>query len=180
MSDMPLPDAAALIAKLRNKLAAWPGIVDFHFIGIERGGMLLARWLHEELHIKGRLGSLNISFHRDDFSSMGLAGHKVKNPLLGPSHIPFSLTGADVMLIDDVFMTGRSTRAALNELFDFGRPKCVRFACLIDLGVSELPIQPDLAATSLTLEASERIQLSRDEAGDFRLQLRSLTVTTRN
>ena len=169
-----LSQANQLVTQLGEHLANWPNIKDYHFIGIERGGMLLARHFHDSLSIRGELGSLNIAFHRDDFANKGLE-NQAKNTTLTPSNIPFVVDGEQIMLIDDVFMTGRSTRAALNEIFDFGRPTLVRFACLIHLGVPQLPIKPDITAVTIQLKANQRVRLSQDKSGDFHLELRTKT-----
>ena len=172
MHTTPVADASSLADTLLSQITRIPEISSFDIIGIQRGGMLLARWIHQQLQHNTRLGSLNISFHRDDFVQSGLP---LTHPIVGPSHIPFSLDNARILLVDDVFMTGRTLRAALNEIFDFGRPHCVRFACLVSLGMHELPLQPDITAAHLTLDSNERIQLDQKPGGNFVLSRYRLT-----
>ena len=103
-------------------------------VGIHTAGVWIAESLHQSLNIKEPLGELNISFYRDDFSRIGL------HPQIQPSKIPFSLENKHIILVDDVLYTGRTIRAAMNELFDFGRPASITLAVLIDRGNHELPI----------------------------------------
>ncbi len=99
------------------------------------------------------LGTLNVSFYRDDFTQNGL------HPQVRPSALPFEIEGQHLVLIDDVLMSGRTIRAALNELFDYGRPASVTLVCLLDLNARELPIRPDVVGATLSLAPSERIKL---------------------
>ena len=104
-------------------------------VGIHSAGVWVAERLHNLLDIKEPLGKLNISFYRDDFSRIGL------HPQIKPSKLPFSLENKHIILVDDVLYTGRTIRAAMNELFDFGRPASITLAVLIDRGNRELPIE---------------------------------------
>ena len=122
-------------------------------IGIHRGGVWLAHWLKQHIELQQPVGELDISFYRDDFSARGL------QPQVRPSKIPFVIDGMDIVLIDDVILSGRTVRAALNEIFDYGRPNTVRLACLINLGRHELPIQPDVCASNMQLSDNQRIEL---------------------
>lgn len=122
-------------------------------IGIRTGGVWLAEVMSKRLALEEPFGELDISFYRDDFSRIGL------NPKVTPSSLPFDTEGRDIILIDDVIMSGRTIRAAMNEIFDYGRPASIILATLIDLGARELPIQPDAAGQSLVLEPGERIKL---------------------
>ena len=122
-------------------------------IGIRTGGVWLADVLNARLGIKEPFGQLDISFYRDDFSRIGL------NPRVRPSSLPFDTEGRDIILIDDVIMSGRTIRAAMNEIFDYGRPASIILATLIDLGARELPIQPDVVGQSLVLESHQRVKL---------------------
>ncbi|MDY6815926.1 MAG: bifunctional pyr operon transcriptional regulator/uracil phosphoribosyltransferase PyrR [Pseudomonadota bacterium] len=122
-------------------------------IGIRTGGVWLADILSKRLGIDQAFGELDISFYRDDFSRIGL------NPKVKPSSLPFDTEGRDIILIDDVIMSGRTIRAAMNEIFDYGRPASIILATLIDLGARELPIQPDVAGRVLTLDAHQRVKL---------------------
>jgi len=100
-------------------------------IGIHTGGVWLAQRLHTELALKQPLGTIDVSFYRDDFDSRGL------HPKVRPSEIPFEVADVDIILVDDVLHTGRTIRAAMNELFDYGRPRSIRLAALIDRATRE-------------------------------------------
>ena len=110
-------------------------------------------------------GSLDIAFYRDDFAHRGL---RAENK---PSHISFDVEDKQIILIDDIFYTGRTTRAAMNELFDYGRPASISLAVLINRGGRELPITPQFVGAELPLQAHQNLQLSRDEHGKFALAL---------
>ena len=114
-------------------------------IGIHTGGIWVAERLHAELRPETPLGTLNISFYRDDFSRIGL------HPQVGPSNIPMPLDDRHVVLVDDVLHTGRTVRAALNEMFDYGRAASVTLAILIDRGDRELPICADVRGKTMKL-----------------------------
>lgn len=133
------------------------GVDDPVLIGIRTGGVWLADVLAKRLDIVQPLGELDISFYRDDFSRIGL------NPRVMPSSLPFDTEGRDIILIDDVIMSGRTIRAAMNEIFDYGRPASIILATLIDMGARELPIQPDVVGRSLALEAHQRVKLRGPE-----------------
>ncbi|MBW0147904.1 bifunctional pyr operon transcriptional regulator/uracil phosphoribosyltransferase PyrR [Marinobacter arenosus] len=126
-------------------------------IGIRTGGVWLADVLSKRLGLDEPFGELDISFYRDDFSRIGL------NPKVKPSSLPFDTEGRDIILIDDVIMSGRTIRAAMNEIFDYGRPASIILATLIDLGARELPIQPDVTGRSLALESHQRVKLRGPE-----------------
>lgn len=123
-------------------------------IGIRKGGVWIAEKLHQRLGVKEPLGLLDISFYRDDFSHTGV------NPDVKPSQLPTQIDGRDIILVDDVFQTGRTIRAALNEIFDYGRPNQVILAVLIERDGKHIPISPDCVGTKLTLDAGQRIKLS--------------------
>ena len=127
-----------------------------HMIGIRTGGVTVAGALHDRLALPGPLGELNISFYRDDFSSIGL------HPVVGASDIPFEVEGSHIILVDDVLSTGRTIRAALNEIFDFGRPARVTLAVLVERDGHELPIRADVAGHTMTLPAGQQIKLDPD------------------
>lgn len=126
---------------------------DLTVIGIRTGGVLVAEELHKRLDIKTPLGTLDIAFYRDDFSQIGL------NPEVKPSQIPFDVDGRNILLVDDVIHSGRTIRAALNEIFDYGRPSSVILASLVDRGGRQLPIQADVIGLEVTLTPSEQIKL---------------------
>jgi pyrimidine operon attenuation protein/uracil phosphoribosyltransferase len=122
-------------------------------IGIRTGGVWIAEIMHARLAITEPLGLLDISFYRDDFSQIGV------HPNVKPSHLPTNMEGRDIILIDDVFYTGRTIRAALNEIFDYGRPRQVILAVLIERDGKQIPIAPDCVGTRIVLNAGQRINL---------------------
>ena len=124
------------------------------FVGIHSGGVWIAQQLHELSGSTLPLGMLNIAFYRDDFSRIGL------HPRVTPSSLPFDVTDRHVILIDDVLYTGRTVRAAMNELFDYGRAASICLAVLVDRGGRELPVQADVTGKHLDLEANQQIKLS--------------------
>lgn len=151
-----LLDIDQLMDKLETglrRLLIERGIESPVLIGIRTGGVWVADVLGKRLGIEEPFGKLDISFYRDDFSRIGL------NPKVTPSSLPFDTEGRDIILVDDVIMSGRTIRAAMNEIFDYGRPASIILATLIDLGARELPIQPDVAGQSLVLEAQQRVKL---------------------
>ena len=123
-------------------------------IGIHTGGAWIAEEMHRRLAIEEPLALLDISFYRDDFSRIGM------NPKVKPSSLPLTLEGRDIILIDDVFYTGRTIRAALNEVFDYGRPEQVLLAVLIERDGRQVPLRPDCVGTKMTLPAGDRIKLT--------------------
>lgn len=129
------------------------GINDYGLVGIHSGGAWVARALHERLTGPVDTGTLDISFYRDDFSRHGL------NPRVKPTRLPFEVEGQHLVLVDDVLMTGRTIRAAMNELFDYGRPASIILVVLFDVGRRELPIRPDLCSETLALEPHKRVEL---------------------
>ncbi|MFA5921582.1 MAG: bifunctional pyr operon transcriptional regulator/uracil phosphoribosyltransferase PyrR [Methylococcaceae bacterium] len=133
-------------------------------IGIRTGGVWIAEQMHLRLNIKEPLGLLDISFYRDDFSQIGV------NPNVKPSQLPPHIEGRDIILIDDVFYTGRTIRAALNEIFDYGRPNQVVLAVLIERDGRQIPLCPDCVGASITLNADQRIKLTGPEPLTIHLQ----------
>lgn len=134
-------------------------------MGIHSGGAWIAERLARERPGSPEPGFIDVSFYRDDFSRVGLHP-KIKKTLL-----PFEVEGAHLVLIDDVLFTGRSVRAALNELFDYGRPASVQLAVLIDRGGRELPIEAQFVGERLSVARDQSIVLRRSEAGLFSLTL---------
>lgn len=126
-------------------------------VGIHTGGAWVARHLHQAMGLDEPLGLLDISFYRDDFSRIGV------NPRVKPSMLPLSVDDRHILLVDDVLYTGRTVRAALNELFDYGRPASVALAVLIDRGGRELPIQADVTGHRLGLAPHQQVKLSGPE-----------------
>ena len=154
---MSLPNPAALISQMAidlNAHLAQRAISEPRFIGIRTGGVWVAQALLEALGSDAPLGTLDVSFYRDDFSQNGL------HPQVRPSELPFEIEGQHLVLIDDVLMSGRTIRAALNELFDYGRPASVTLVCLLDLNAAELPIRPNVVGATLSLATHERVKLS--------------------
>lgn len=157
---MNMPEVAPLLSKmaqdindhLLQKTKAPPAMV-----GIHTGGAWLATHLHKQLGLKKPLGLMDISFYRDDFQGRGL------HPQVKPSELPFNVEGKHIILVDDVIMSGRTIRAALNELFDYGRPACVSLVTLVNLERRELPIQPDVVGINMDLTPQQRIKLTGPE-----------------
>jgi pyrimidine operon attenuation protein/uracil phosphoribosyltransferase len=157
----PLPDAEQLLSALIQKMQPDVG-PDTGLIGIHTGGVWLAERLHDALGLVTPLGTLDVSFYRDDYEKIGL--HRdVKR-----SDIPFEVEGRPLILVDDVLYTGRTIRAAMNELFDYGRPASIRLAALVDRGGRELPIAAQWIAQTIEVPAGKAIELKRD-GGRFSL-----------
>lgn len=159
MSSLTL-DAEALYASL---LAGVRPLLkpDCALVGVWSGGAWLAERLQRDLGLSGQPGVISSALHRDDFGSRGLAATS------DPTSLPFEVEGRHIVLIDDVLYTGRTTRAVINELFDFGRPASVTLAVLVDRGGRELPIEPVYSAARVVIRASQRLSLIRDEQGRF-------------
>jgi pyrimidine operon attenuation protein/uracil phosphoribosyltransferase len=151
----------SLAARLREEVIGR----DVRLVGVHTGGVWLAQRLKEDLHVAHEVGILDISFYRDDFSRSGL------NPSVKPSSIAFDVEGADIVLVDDVLYTGRTVRAAMNELFDYGRPARIDLAVLIDRGGRELPVQPTAVGRRIELPEEISVVLSRDDDGRLHLTL---------
>ncbi|QHI98271.1 bifunctional pyr operon transcriptional regulator/uracil phosphoribosyltransferase PyrR [Xylophilus rhododendri] len=134
-------------------------------VGIASGGVWLAERLQPELGLHDAPGIISSAMHRDDFAQRGMSASAQTTTL------PFDVDGADVVLLDDVLYTGRTIRAVLNELFDYGRPASVKLAVLVDRGGRELPVQADFAAARVALPASQQLALGRDGAGRFTFQV---------
>jgi pyrimidine operon attenuation protein/uracil phosphoribosyltransferase len=129
-------------------------LVNPLMIGIRTGGVWIAEQMHLRLNISEPLGLLDISFYRDDFSQIGV------NPNVKPSQLPTHIEGRDIILIDDVFYTGRTIRAAMNEIFDYGRPNQIVLAVLIERDGRQIPLSPDCVGVRITLDANQRIKLT--------------------
>ena len=151
-----IPDPESLILAMAKDLASAASL-DPIMIGIHTGGVWVAERLHTELNLSSSLGSININFYRDDFSRIGL------HPQVSASEIPENVEGRHLILVDDVLQTGRTIRAALNEIFSYGRPDSVRLAVLVERGDRELPIQPDVVGLKLPLAAHQHIKLTGPE-----------------
>jgi pyrimidine operon attenuation protein/uracil phosphoribosyltransferase len=138
---------------------------DTRLVGITSGGAWLAQRLQGDLQLAGEAGVISSSMHRDDFAKRGLSGAGQQTQL------GFEVNDAHIVLLDDVLYTGRTIRAVLNELFDYGRPASVKLAVLVDRGGRELPVQADYAAARVALPASQSLALARDDAGKFSFQI---------
>lgn len=161
----PIPDAEVLLERLAERMR--PAVAfDAAFVGIYSGGAWLAERLGSMIPGNHPVGFIDVSFYRDDYSTTGLKAKSRRTEL------PFDVDGATIVLIDDVLFTGRSVRAAINELFDFGRPAAIELAVLVDRGGRELPIEATCAVAKIALPASERLSLARDEAGRFSFEIR--------
>lgn len=168
-SDKKLPNAEALLIVFAERIKPLLQ-ANTALVGIQSGGVWLMQRLlklleneisaHQILH-----GTLDVSFYRDDFSQRGL---KLENR---PSQIAFDVENKHIILIDDVFYTGRTTRAAMNELFDYGRPASITLAAFINRGGRELPIAPQITAADIPLAADENLQLSQQLDGSLSLEL---------
>ncbi|CAE6887707.1 MULTISPECIES: bifunctional pyr operon transcriptional regulator/uracil phosphoribosyltransferase PyrR [Pseudomonas] len=155
-----LPEmATALIRHLNARQISTP-----RFIGIRTGGVWVAQALMETLGSTEPMGILDVSFYRDDFTQNGL------HPQVKPSELPFDVEGQHLVLIDDVLMSGRTIRAAMNELFDYGRPASITLVCLLDLTAHDLPIRPDIVGATLSLPAQQRVKLTGPTPLNLELQ----------
>jgi pyrimidine operon attenuation protein / uracil phosphoribosyltransferase len=160
---MALPDAEQLCRTLAESIR--PGLhPETALVGIHTGGVWVAERLHAALGLKTPLGSIDVAFYRDDFSRSGL------HPQLKASDIPFDVEDRPVIIVDDVLYTGRTIRAAMNEIFDYGRPARIDLAVLVDRGGRELPVCPRWAAHELNLGTDKNLQL--ECSGDGVLSLR--------
>ena len=133
-------------------------------VGIASGGVWLAERLQADLKLPGKTGTLSSAMHRDDFAKRGLASSS-------QTQLPFDVNGAHLVVVDDVLYTGRTIRAVINELFDYGRPASVKLAVLVDRGGRELPVQPDLAMARVTLPATQSLALARLADGSFSFEV---------
>ena len=158
-------DAQALYADLLAGVRAARHPAS-RLVGIWSGGAWLAERLQRDLGLPGEHGVISSALHRDDFSSRGMTG--------GADHtrLPFEVEGCHIVLVDDVLYTGRTIRAVINELFDFGRPASVTLAVLVDRGGRELPIQAAVSAARIALPAQQRLSLERgaDDSLHFKLE----------
>ncbi len=153
-----LPDAEQMLAALADRMR---GAIAFDapFVGIHSGGAWIADRLAQMIPGEHPVGYIDVSFYRDDFNRKGL------KPEVKRTELPFEVEGATIILVDDVLYTGRSVRAAINELFDYGRPQRIELAVLVDRGGRELPIDATYAGARLAVAESASIVLSRDAGG---------------
>lgn len=163
MSQLQL-DAEALYAELRKGVEAIKTMSagPLSLVGVTTGGVWLAQRLQQDLHLDADVGVISSAMHRDDFGERGLSVPTEQ------TRLPFDVNGAHVLVVDDVLYTGRTVRAILNELFDYGRPASVKLAVLVDRGGRELPVAADFAAVRLPLPKGQSFELDRDDQGRFR------------
>ncbi|MBI3531027.1 MAG: bifunctional pyr operon transcriptional regulator/uracil phosphoribosyltransferase PyrR [Burkholderiales bacterium] len=129
-------------------------------VGVTSGGAWLVERLQRDLGLPGEPGLISSAMHRDDFARRGLAAG-------GQTVLPFDVNEAQILLLDDVLYTGRTIRAVINELFDYGRPANIQLAVMVDRGGRQLPIQPDFAAARVTLPTDQSLALARNDQGNF-------------
>jgi len=161
-----VPDAEALYRALLSGVKALMR-PETKLVGVTSGGAWLVERLQKDLGLPGAPGIISSAMHRDDFARRGLAAS-------AQTQLPFDVNGADILLLDDVLYTGRTIRAVLNELFDFGRPARVRLAVLVDRGGRQLPVAADFAADTVELPATQSLALDRDAQGGFALKIEQL------
>ena len=150
-------DIAAILDNMAEQLTAHVRKLGSRapaMVGIHTGGVWVAEQLHTRLQLAEPLGSLDISFYRDDFTRIGI------NPVVKPSELPFAIDDRHIILVDDVLHTGRTIRAALNELFDYGRPASILLAALIERDGRELPIEASVVGRHISLQPDEHIKLT--------------------
>jgi len=161
-------DAEAIYVTLRDAvagaLAKVPGRRP-HIIGIYSGGAWIAERLHRDLGLDTPMGALSSAFHRDDYGRRGLPAQ------MKSTDLPFEIRGADIILVDDILFTGRTVRAAINELFDYGRPARVELAVLLDRGGRELPIEARYCGQVYPLPRESSFVLSRNPDHTFALRV---------
>jgi len=151
-----------LLRSLQHLLASYPK--PPRLVGVASGGAWLAERLQKDLGLNDPVGVLSSVMHRDDFASRGLATS-------AQTLLPFDVNGEHLIVLDDVLYTGRTIRAVLNELFDYGRPASVKLAVLVDRGGRELPVQPDLVMARIALPVTQSLQLARSDAGLFSFEV---------
>jgi len=165
MQKIATPDELlAQLAKQTQALLENKAIDNPLMVGIQTGGVWVATKLHQQLSIQEPLATLDISFYRDDFSRIGM------NPKVKPSSLPPEIEDRHIILVDDVLHTGRTIRAAMNELFDYGRPASITLVCLIDRSGRELPMQADIVGQQIELNEGEHIKLTGPDPLSLELQ----------
>ncbi|MFP5505318.1 MAG: bifunctional pyr operon transcriptional regulator/uracil phosphoribosyltransferase PyrR [Gammaproteobacteria bacterium] len=153
----------SMAAQLRERINQ-RGLGEPAMVGIHTGGVWVAERLHRKLGLSVPLGSLDISFYRDDFTRIGM------NPQVRPSELPFDIDDRHIILVDDVLHTGRTIRAALNELFDYGRPASILLAVLVERCGRELPIEADVVGRKMDLGPGEHVKLTGPDPLTLELQ----------
>ena len=159
-------DAEALYGELLRGVRALRS-AHTRLVGITSGGAWLVERLQKDLGLDGAPGTISSAMHRDDFAQRGLSAS-------AQTTLPVDVNGADILLLDDVLYTGRTVRAVLNELYDYGRPARVRLAVLVDRGGRELPVQADFAAARVVLPAAQSLALARTDADALHFQIQEV------
>lgn len=161
-----LLDAEALYRELLRGIRLMAS-ANTRLVGVTSGGAWLVDRLQQDLNLQGQVGKISSSMHRDDFAQRGLSSG-------GQTMLPFDVNGADILILDDVLYTGRTIRAVINELFDYGRPASVKLAVLVDRGGRELPVQADFTAARVSMAANQSLALARSEAGSFSFDVKEV------
>jgi pyrimidine operon attenuation protein/uracil phosphoribosyltransferase len=164
MSTLALDAQALYVDLLAGVRALWRP--EMHMAGVTSGGVWLAQRLGQDLGLSGRPGILSSALHRDDYAQRGMTA-------AAQTQLFFDVNGAHILILDDVLYTGRTSRAVINELFDFGRPASVKLAVLVDRGGRELPIQADFCAARISLPANQSLALARSETGEFSFDVKN-------
>ena len=166
MMQLPNPETllAEIIAKIQTQLEI-NGATNAALVGIHSGGVWLMQRILASIKQDVSFGMLDAALYRDDYAQRGLKSEPK------PSNITFDVTDKHIILIDDIFYTGRTTRAAMNELFDYGRPASITLAVLINRGGAELPIAPNFVGANMDLKPNQDLQLARDAGGKLLLSL---------
>jgi pyrimidine operon attenuation protein/uracil phosphoribosyltransferase len=158
------PDAEALCAKLVAELKPLVKPTTA-MIGLYTGGAWLAETLYPQLGLAAPLGLMDIAFYRDDYHKQGLH-HDPKRTRIG-----FEVEGRDLLLVDDILYTGRTVRAAMNELFDYGRPASITLVVLADRGGRQLPICAQVCGTKVEVPEGRRLRMKREDNGRLKLEI---------
>jgi pyrimidine operon attenuation protein/uracil phosphoribosyltransferase len=164
MSALALDAEALYLELLRNVRSLCQA--DTRLVGVTSGGAWLAQRLQRDLGLSGESAQVSSVMHRDDFAQRGLSAG-------GQTSLAFEVDGADILVLDDVLYTGRTIRAVLNEIFDYGRPARVQLAVLVDRGGRQLPVQADFAAVRVALPETQSLALARDTAGMFSFEVKN-------
>jgi pyrimidine operon attenuation protein / uracil phosphoribosyltransferase len=164
-------NAELLYGKLLEELHKKLQQGSFELAGLAMGGAWIAERLAKDLDLP-HYGVINVAFHRDDYAEKGMTALRTASTMT--THLPFDVNGANIILIDDVLFTGRTVRAALNELFDFGRPAQVELMVLADRGNRELPVCANFVGEQVQVPENQILVLEKDAAGEFSFQLEEL------
>ena len=161
-------NAELLYGKLLEALRNRAQVGSFELAGLAMGGAWIAERLAHDLGLP-HYGVINVAFHRDDYAEKGMTALRTASTMT--THLPFEVNGANIILIDDVLLTGRTVRAALNELFDFGRPAQVELMVLADRGHRELPVAANFVGEQIQVPDDQVLVLEKNAAGKFNFQL---------